>query len=234
MMRSRFCSLFLASLLLLQLSSVLVSKVECGVVPFRLYMEPEKIFASVGSVFTVNVSVSDIGWGGLYAYEFKLFYDNAVLEGLNITLPEGHFLTPDSPERIWTWFEINQTNGYMFIGVTLRGDQPTKFGNGSLATFTFNAKSLGNCTLKFRDRFFIDDTMQELTECTSNDCSVLVMSPDVNSDGKVNILDIATVARAFGSKPGDDRWNPIADMDINETINILDVAFVAKNMGKTF
>lgn len=227
------CSLFLASLLLLQLSFVLVSKVECGDVPFRLYMQPEKIFTSVGSVFTVNVSVSLIGWKGLYGYEFKLVYDNAVLEGLNITLPEGHFLTPDSPERIWTKFEINQTNGYMHIVVSLDGDQPTKFGNGSLATFTFNAKSLGNCTLKFRDRYFVDDLMHEL-ECTASNASVLVMSPDLNSDGKVNILDIATVAKAIDSYPGHLMWNPIADVNKDNTVNILDVALVAKNLGKTF
>jgi parallel beta-helix repeat protein len=56
--------------------------------------------------------------------------------------------------------------------------------------------------------------------------------PDVNNDGIVNIIDIATVAKAFWSMPGDARWNPLAEMDMNETINILDISKVAKEFGK--
>jgi parallel beta-helix repeat protein len=55
---------------------------------------------------------------------------------------------------------------------------------------------------------------------------------DINEDGTVDIIDIATVARASGCKPGDSNWNPVADMDINEIINIIDVAQVAKDFGK--
>lgn len=166
---------------------------------------------------------------------FKLYYDNTLLEGLNITLPEGHFLTPDRPDRIWTELEINQTNGHMRVDVSLVGDQPTKFGSGTLATFTFKAKSLGNCTLEFRDAYyFVDDLAHELTECTASNGSVLVMSPDLNSDGRVDILDIATVAKAIGSYPGHLMWNPMADINKDNTINILDVALVARNIGKTF
>jgi parallel beta-helix repeat protein len=56
--------------------------------------------------------------------------------------------------------------------------------------------------------------------------------PDIDKDGKISIIDVATVARAFGSKPGDEKWNPLADMDINETINIVDVAKVAAHFGE--
>jgi len=60
-----------------------------------------------------------------------------------------------------------------------------------------------------------------------------VPKPDVNEDAIINIVDIATVAKAYGCKPGDSNWNPIADMDTDETINILDIATVAKDYGKT-
>jgi len=55
---------------------------------------------------------------------------------------------------------------------------------------------------------------------------------DVNYDGKVDILDIAIVAKAYGSYPGHPRWNPKADLDGNGTVNIIDVAKVAKDYGK--
>ena len=56
---------------------------------------------------------------------------------------------------------------------------------------------------------------------------------DLNSDGKVDILDIAIVAKAYGSKPGDPQWNPEADVDGNGQIDIIDVAKVAREYGKT-
>lgn len=55
---------------------------------------------------------------------------------------------------------------------------------------------------------------------------------DLNDDGKVNIEDIAIVAKAFGSYPGHPRWNEIADVDKNSIVNIIDVASVAKEFGK--
>jgi hypothetical protein len=65
---------------------------------------------------------------------------------------------------------------------------------------------------------------------------------DLNKDGTVNILDIAIVAKAFGShgpdipNPGDPpskNWNATADMDKNGWINIIDIATVARDYGKT-
>lgn len=57
---------------------------------------------------------------------------------------------------------------------------------------------------------------------------------DINGDGKVDIIDVAIVAKAFGSYPGDDRWNPIADINYDEKIDIWDVAFVSKRFGTIY
>ena len=55
---------------------------------------------------------------------------------------------------------------------------------------------------------------------------------DVNRDGRVNILDIFAVARAFGSKPGDPNWDVAADLDNNGVVNILDIFVVARDFGR--
>jgi parallel beta-helix repeat protein len=55
---------------------------------------------------------------------------------------------------------------------------------------------------------------------------------DVNSDGVVDIRDIAIFGKAFGSYPGHPRWNQTADLDGNGIINILDGVMIAKNFGK--
>ncbi|MDI6826147.1 MAG: S8 family serine peptidase [Candidatus Aenigmarchaeota archaeon] len=59
------------------------------------------------------------------------------------------------------------------------------------------------------------------------------LKTDLNNDGEVNIIDIAIVAKAYGSKPGDPRWDPDADLDNNGIVNIIDVAKVAREFGKT-
>lgn len=53
------------------------------------------------------------------------------------------------------------------------------------------------------------------------------ISPDLNNDGIVNIIDITTVAAAFKTKPGDARWNPIADVNQDGKIDIVDINIVA-------
>jgi hypothetical protein len=54
---------------------------------------------------------------------------------------------------------------------------------------------------------------------------------DINHDGIVDIIDIATAAKAYGTKPGDPKWNPNADMNRDRTIDILDIAKVAREYG---
>jgi parallel beta-helix repeat protein len=68
--------------------------------------------------------------------------------------------------------------------------------------------------------------------CGAYNCSAGLV--DINCDGKVNIIDIANVAKAFGTAPGNKNWNLDADLDSNKKINILDVAKVAKEFGGTF
>jgi hypothetical protein len=57
-------------------------------------------------------------------------------------------------------------------------------------------------------------------------------SSDLNNDGIVNMIDIATVAAAFKTKSGDARWNPIADLNQDNVVNIVDVATVAAAFNK--
>ena len=63
---------------------------------------------------------------------------------------------------------------------------------------------------------------------------------DVNDDLKVDIKDIATAAKAFGSFPSHPRWNPFADITGSEylvpdgKIDIRDIALIAKNYGEVY
>lgn len=56
---------------------------------------------------------------------------------------------------------------------------------------------------------------------------------DIDRDHKVNILDIS-IAAAFGTKPGDPRWNPAADINGDGQVNIVDLAWIARVYGKPY
>ena len=70
----------------------------------------------------------------------------------------------------------------------------------------------------------------------NNDCTVIAKLDwlvDIDGNGKIDISDVATVARAFGSSPGKPFWNPRADIDGNGKIDISDVALVARSFSRT-
>jgi len=57
---------------------------------------------------------------------------------------------------------------------------------------------------------------------------------DLNGDNKVDVKDVSIVALAFGSHPGQPRWNPVADVNKDGGIDTKDVALVAKNFGEAY
>lgn len=60
----------------------------------------------------------------------------------------------------------------------------------------------------------------------------LILRGDLNGDKKCDIRDIAIVAAAYGSFPGDPNWDPRADVYPDGKIDIRDVALVAADYGK--
>jgi len=62
---------------------------------------------------------------------------------------------------------------------------------------------------------------------------VVWLFTDINRDGAVNIQDIFIVARAYGTRPTDPRWNLKADITGDGSVNILDIYRVARDYGKT-
>jgi outer membrane protein assembly factor BamB len=60
------------------------------------------------------------------------------------------------------------------------------------------------------------------------------MPGDLNMDGKVDMKDVAIATRAFGSHPGHERWNPIADENEDGKIDLFDIALICRNYGKEY
>jgi uncharacterized protein (DUF2141 family) len=54
---------------------------------------------------------------------------------------------------------------------------------------------------------------------------------DINGDGIVDMRDMKIVQDAFGSVPGNPRWNPIADLNGDGRVDMLDLFIVQKHYG---
>ena len=79
------------------------------------------------------------------------------------------------------------------------------------------------------------------TNTTNNNCTggwVIVSivgditGPNGLPDGRVNMRDIAMVARAFGSTQGSPSWNPNADINGDGTVDMKDIALAVRNFGE--
>jgi hypothetical protein len=127
---------------------------------------------SVGDTFNVSVSVADFVEPGLYAYEFKLYYDKTLLEATAWALPEGHFLTPAAGEMaVYTVpaSGIYQDDGYVLVAISSQGDvKKPKVGSGVLATITFKitkappAAQKLSCKLELKDVVMADPDIKDI------------------------------------------------------------------------
>jgi hypothetical protein len=218
-------------------------------------VKPESNFVMVGEVFTVNVNIANVPSDGLFALRFRLYYDNTTLEGVSISPnatapmePPDHFMIPGTHWPPGTWEKgglyilaegtgVWQEEGYASLALILTGVEPGHTGGGLLATIVFKAKSPGNSTLSISDLYLSSPYSGVYRNVEVFDSFVvvasLVVSPDLNSDGEVDIVDVAIVAKAYESYPEHPRWNPIADVNKDDIIDIIDIAIIARNFGKT-
>ncbi len=61
--------------------------------------------------------------------------------------------------------------------------------------------------------------------------SVAWLPADITGDGKVDARDIAIIAKAYGTRPGQPNWNPKADLNGDYVINDTDIWMASNNFG---
>jgi hypothetical protein len=197
---------------------------------------------------TLRYLISDWGDGTVYLDRTVLEYtillsDSNLHLGGNVTFEES---------GIGGWVSANVTRNYNVVAMNM-SNRPVE--NASLTlidrqnnvVWNGTTASLGrsNLNLTFNDSNCTDALRLEAAKGNLTGTAhigFLTDTPvvlkmrylnDLNHDGTVNILDIFIVAKAFGSKPGDENWNVVADLNKDNVINILDVFAVANGYGKT-
>jgi D-alanyl-D-alanine-carboxypeptidase/D-alanyl-D-alanine-endopeptidase len=184
-------------------------------------------------LFIKEEAVGVVLLSNTYAYESNSI-DDAGLEILQI-LREYQTLVADfscSPltSRVNESVTFNATACYSKIGnITAYewdfGDGSIKTTNQPVINYSFTNPGIHSVTLTVVDN-------NDLS-CTTSSNVTVTFKTDLNKDKTVNIIDISTVAIAFGTNEGDDRYDPIADLDDNKQINIVDISIVAITYGKT-
>jgi hypothetical protein len=123
-------------------------------------------------IFVVNVSV--VNAFDLYAWQFRINYDVGFFEVTDVYYPPDYVFAEKEnvvlPDPL-----IDNELGYVLVGASLIGSEPTFRGNGTLASVKFVAKIPGNWTLALDtvDSYLLDSNLNEIP-CEKIDGYVVV------------------------------------------------------------
>jgi hypothetical protein len=195
----------------------------------QVYFEPSYQDVDVGQEFTTNVRVDGIG--DLYAVDTTIRFDPNILEVLEV-----------NPGSWWSYLnpyivvnDVDNASGEIRFAATLKNPDPPLNGSGNVVEILFRAKATGSTPLWFSALKLVDaDAI--VIPVSHADGQVVVggnsppssLQGDVNGDGCVDILDLATVAGQFGSA---NPTPPEADINNDGIVDIVDIVLVAGNFG---
>jgi parallel beta-helix repeat protein len=123
-----------------------------------------------------------------------------------------------------------------YADVTPIASTTVPLGSGSTTFITFSWNTSGTPRGNYTISAYADPVPSETDTSDNNftDGWVLVsVVGDVNGDGKVNLVDVFSVALAYGSVPGMTKWNPNLDVNNDDKINLIDYFTTALNYGKS-
>jgi len=121
-------------------------------------------------------------------------------------------------------FNITGTSS-TFINTNLTSEETPLEGTFNLTIALFPMKIyLGNYTI-------YACTRRQLQIASVKSTFQVTLLGDLYVDGKIDMKDIAIVAKAFGTTPDDPNWRPEADLNPNGKIDMKDIAIVAKAFG---
>jgi hypothetical protein len=205
--------------------------------PKIMLAQPEYVVKRVPKDFDVNVTVTYVI--NLEAFNFTLTYDPNLLI----------LLYNDSRILLGTSGGISWNNGS--VSGYARGITPPVNGTATLATIRFRALGVvwntvngsGSCALAFSYTNLTEPGGAPIEHVAVNGTYVYKPVPgDLDMSGKVDISDLAAVARAFGAKynaTDGKYWHdppctkcphlPILDVKVDGVINILDIVLIARN-----
>ncbi len=191
-------------------------------------VSPDSTAVSPDTNFTIQINISG---NNIYGAQFDIYFNSTVLEAIDVT--EENFLKQNC--TTYSTSQINNTIGKIKFANTCTGETGVN-GSGVLGNISFKAKFEGLSALNFDNVKVLDSELQQLyvafTGGTVNVDSAL--SADVNNDYTIDIFDLSTIGKAFGSICSGSKYNAKADINKDCEIDIFDLGSVGKNFGKSW
>lgn len=125
----------------------------------------------------------------------------------------------------------SDTKGFFWLNVTYHAAITTS-SPMALVNVTFSILTIGETALNLHSTQLLDTTGQPIPHSTAGSYFNNFSLYDINQDGKIDILDLGIMAKAFGSYPGHPRWNANADVNNDGYVNLTDITIVASHFGK--
>jgi len=187
---------------------------------------------TVGSTFTVNITAT--GSTDLYAFQFDLVYNPAILSVVSVTAGK---LPPGGGSTVFLPGSINNNSGAVTLNTgTLIGSIPGAVGSGTLVAVQFSAVGPGASAVSVQNLILLNSTLSNMANAASiQNASVLVVNsgssvPSITPGGVVPVYSSATTIQSgswvsiYGNNlaGGTTSWNgnfPTSLGGVNVTIN---------------
>jgi len=216
---------------------VTVSQAGSGTPSVTVKIQPasKTIFLNdTGKVHLVIEGVNNLG-----SFQFEIGFHGDVVQVNNSShVVLGPFLGSTGRTVIPVGPTIDNPAGTVVYGAATMGTQNGPNGNGILATLTWTATGEGTTTLDLR-HVQVSDIHGVAIPVSEVDGEVIVEKSfwaDVNSDGRIDIIDIQLVCAHWNTRVGDPGYDPRFDLDNggegDGDIDIIDIQLVASWWNK--
>lgn len=198
----------------------------------KTFVAPYLSYENPGQNFTVSVNITAARL--VYKWQFYIRWEATLL---NLTeVEEGGFLKGPTGDRP-TDFSVYpyQNEGYMkaIEDSSLAEPDNGVNGSGTLARLTFEVEEKGKCSLVL---YWVTlyDASGSMSFPLEVEGGVFDSLPgDINSDGIVDIYDLARIGKAYGTTPGASNWDAEADINCDTIIDDYDLALCGETYGNT-
>ena len=134
-------------------------------------------------------------------------------------------LFSDTPANAGTAYCPEKTASFYIASTTPPAQPRPQYFNITFKMPKKNVK-LGNYTIYAR-------SMYQNSLATEIKSFKVILVGDIVKDGKIDMRDIGAVCSLYGTKEGDPKWNPAADVNNDKKVDMRDIGIVCSNYGKT-
>jgi hypothetical protein len=196
----------------------------------------------VGNDHIADITSGDIPHidiqGTLHIDAQPVVHDIAVTDGTSLKTIVGQGYSVNVTITVANQGSLTETfNVTVYANITAIGTQQISLNatNQTTLTFRWNTTSFayGNYTLNAYGW-----PVPGETDTSDNNITISVVTitipGDINGDFQVSLADLVILANAYGSNPGDTKWNPNADINGNNVVDLSDLVSMAIHYGQHY